>query len=454
MMLLLALLGCSPVSGDNTGERSPPEIPTQSCSDVAYEWADMQAVGQLISWEPMLEGTIGPAGIAALQDSTDQNIVDEVPFGARTYRFRYTTQDRGAIIEATAMVSFPDTEGEPLKTSSLLWMHPTVGFSDTCAPSANGIEQMVPLLVGASQGYIVVAPDYLGMAGYGEPSGMLHPYIVSEPTAVVSLDAVRAVEQLATQSRGPELGVVPNDKLAMWGISEGGFGALWAARYLPHYAPEYQLLGVAAVIPASDMLALAQHGLSTFGDTTWAIMAVLTTAHPWFGASGELSDALTDEAPAFLASRLPEILSEECEPTSFEGSDQLSEVEHLFQSDFVEAIVEGDWANADPFACYLRHSTLPGSSIPRVEDAPTLFIVGENDTLAYAGTERTSVDKLCDEGQHIEYIECEGASHVTAAVESLSYQWEWLSRRLENKEWIDGGSCDTSEPVSCISLKN
>lgn len=452
MMLLLALLGCSNSDEDTAVQRPVPEISTQNCGGPAYDWADMEAVGQLVSWEPLLEGTIGPAGIEALQESTDQNIVDNVPYGAKTYRFRYTTQDRGAIIEATGMVAFPDTQGEPLETQSLLWMHPTVGFSDSCAPSANGIEQMVPLLVGASQGYIVVAPDYLGMAGFGEPSGMLHPYVVSEPTAVVSLDAVRAMEQLATLSRGPELGVVPNNELVMWGISEGGFGALWAARYLPHYAPEYELLGVAAIIPASDMLALAQHGLSTFGDTSWAIMAVLATAHPWFGEAGDLSEALTDEEPAFLASRLPEILQTECEPTDFEGAEQLTEVGHLFQADFIEAVVSGDWASADPFSCYLASSTLPGSEIPRVDDSPTLVIVGENDTLAYAGTERASVEKLCEEGQAIEYIECSGAGHVTAAVESLSYQWQWLSRRLQKQEWADGGTCDTSVRVACTEL--
>ena len=452
MMWLLALLGCSSSNGDTASLRSTPEIATQACGGAAYEWADMDAVGQLVSWEPLLEGTIGPAGIVALQDDTGRNIVEDVPYGVKTYRFRYTTQDRGELIEATGMVAFPDTQGEPLETKSLLWMHPTVGFSDGCAPSANGIEQMVPLLVGASQGYIVVAPDYLGMAGFGAPSGMLHPYVVAEPTAVVSLDAIRAMEQLATLSRGPELGVVPNSELAMWGISEGGFGALWSARYLPHYAPEYDLLGVAAVIPASDMLALAQHGLSNFGDTSWAIMAVLATAHPWYGADQDLSEALTDEEPAYLASTLPEILSEECEPTDFDGADQLTEVGHLFQSDFIEAIVQGDWASSEPFSCYLESSTLPGSSIPRVGDVPTLFIVGEDDTLAYAGTERASVQKLCGEGQSIEYIECAGAGHVTAAVESLSYQWKWLSRRLEGKQWRDGGSCDTTALQSCTEL--
>ena len=88
MILLLTLLGCSSSDEEPASTRPNPEIPTQSCGGSTYEWADMEAVGQLVSWEPLLEGTIGPSGIAALQDSTDQNIVDEVPYGAKTYRFR------------------------------------------------------------------------------------------------------------------------------------------------------------------------------------------------------------------------------------------------------------------------------------------------------------------------------------------------------------------------------
>ena len=452
MIALLVFIGCSGVTEDTAAVRPAPVIPTSQCGGPAYDWAPMDEVGELVFWEPLLEATIGPSGIDAIQQSTGMDVVDEVLYGSKAYRYRYTTQDRGRIVEATGMVAFPDTQGAALETSVLLWLHPTVGFSDGCAPSALGIEQTVPLLIGASQGYIVVAPDYLGMAGFGEPSGMLHPYVVSEPTAVVSLDALRGMERLATQPSGPQLGVVPDGDVVLWGISEGGFGALWASRYLPHYAPEYSLEGVAAIIPASDLLALGQHGVSTFGDTSWAILAVLATAHPWFRGPGDLSSVLTDQAPAFLASNVSKILAEQCAPNDFEGADDLVAVTDLFQPDFAEALQEGRLDEIEPFSCYLESSTLPGSVIPREGEPPTLVIVGENDTLAYAGTERASVVKLCDEGQPLEYIECSGASHVTAAVDSLAYQWQWLSRRLEGQPWSDGGSCEVAAPLDCTQL--
>ena len=81
---------------------------------------------------------------------------------------------------------------------------------------------------------VVVAPDYFGMNGWGEGSDMTHPYGVAEPTAIASLDSLRAVMDL---SKIRDIPVPDKDKLVIWGASEGGFAALWSDRFLPHYAP-------------------------------------------------------------------------------------------------------------------------------------------------------------------------------------------------------------------------
>ena len=451
-LFFLFLAGCTGAADDPEEPVFVPSIPTSDCGGPSYEWAPMDRMGEVVYWEPMLEASIQPVGIEALQQSAGMELVEDVPYGTKAYRYRYVTQDRGEVVEATGMVAFPDTQGAPLKTQTVLWLHPTVGFSDECAPSANGLEHAVPMLVGASQGYIVVAPDYLGMTGVGEPSGMLHPYVVAEPTAIASLDAYRGMVELATGTSGPQLGVEPNGDVVIWGISEGGFASLWTDRYQPHYLPDVNVQGVAAIIPASDIRALAQHGLSTFGDTTWGILAMFTTAHAWFGRPGALSDALTDEEPAYLASRLEDLLASDCSPTGFEGADSLNGIEDLYTESFVEAVQSGDWEAAEPFSCYLDAATLQGSSIPRERNSPVLFVVAEEDELAYAGTEREGARTLCEEGQSIEYIECDGADHVDGAVETLRYQWQWIARRLEGEPWLDGGSCQIGAPMDCETL--
>ena len=61
----------------------------------------------------------------------------------------------------------------------------------------------------SSLGYITIAPDYIGMLGFGEPSpeGSIHPYLIAAPTALASLDAVRAA--LAYLAADPDLQVRP-----------------------------------------------------------------------------------------------------------------------------------------------------------------------------------------------------------------------------------------------------
>jgi hypothetical protein len=90
-------------------------------------------------------------------------------------------------------VSFPVTDGD---VPIVLWTHGTQGFVDACGSTAQGLSGGAGNLFLATLGYAVAAPDYLGMNGWGEPSGFLHPYIAPEPKAVASLDAVRAARGL------------------------------------------------------------------------------------------------------------------------------------------------------------------------------------------------------------------------------------------------------------------
>ena len=59
-------------------------------------------------------------------------------YSVKTYRIRYVTQNQGAEIEATGLVTLP-VEVESA-APPLLWTHPTTGFTDECAPSAQGLE--------------------------------------------------------------------------------------------------------------------------------------------------------------------------------------------------------------------------------------------------------------------------------------------------------------------------
>ena len=453
--LSLSLVACSGEQLIDSGGVVAPFEPTvepANCGGPEYEWASMERMGEVTYWEPALDASVTPEAIIALQETAGETLLESVPYGVKAYRIRYITQDRGQEIEVSGMVAFPDTLGEPMEVPTLMWLHPTVGFTDECAPSDAGLEFTIPLMMGASQGYAVVAPDYIGLTGVGGSSDELHPYVVAEPTAIASLDSYRALDNFSEMSGGPRLGVTLDNRLLYWGISEGGFAAMWSDRYQPHYLPEVEPVGVVAVVPPTDLLGLMKRGMTQFGDTSEGLVGVLTTTNPWFGNVGELDAILTDEEPYYLASSVEEIIWNSCEE-GFGDLRKIDTLEELFTEEARAAAEAEDWDALEPFSCMMRASTLPGSDIQRVgEQVPTLFIVGENDDLVAGPVAKESARSLCAEGIGLEYLECEGGDHVDSAVDSLYYQWRWIGERFAGEEWADGGSCEIDTLVNCEEL--
>ena len=134
------------------------------------------------------------------------------------------------------------------------WAHPTTGVVERCAPSRARIRfQMISGLRTLLQhGYVVVATDYPGL-GTDEP----HPYLVGDSEARAVIDSVRAVRAIP--------GVLASRRYFVWGHSQGGQAALFTGMISRSYAPELTLLGVAAAAPATDLGALMQADMNTFG---------------------------------------------------------------------------------------------------------------------------------------------------------------------------------------------
>ena len=88
--------------------------------------------------------------------------------------------------------------------------------------------------------YAVVATDY---AGLGTPGP--HPYLVGDGSAYSVLDSIRAAREFGRGGIG--------NRYVVWGESQGGHAALWTGQYAANYAPELQLVGVAAAAPPTDL---------------------------------------------------------------------------------------------------------------------------------------------------------------------------------------------------------
>ena len=160
----------------------------------------------------------------------------------------------------------PPAAGRPI----VAWAHPTTGVVPRCAPSLalfvfqqiQGLREMI------DRGYIVAATDYPGL---GTPQ--THPYLVGISEARAVLDAVRVARSMAGAQ----------NRFAVWGHSQGGQAVLFAGLLAKAYAPDLDLVGVAAAAPATELGPLLAADIDSSGGRNLAAMTLWSWAR-LFGA--------------------------------------------------------------------------------------------------------------------------------------------------------------------------
>lgn len=177
------------------------------------------------------------------------------PEGAVAWRVMYvsrTWDDR--LVPVTGIIAAPEGVSETPRPI-LNWVHGTTGGARICAPSladdpaqnlvqrsdTTPIDYGVPYLTDfLARGFVVVATDYYGLGGPG-----VHQYLVGNTGARNGLDIARASREIKEINAGLNL--------LTFGWSVGGHAALFTGEEQPEYAPEFKLLGIAAIAPASTM---------------------------------------------------------------------------------------------------------------------------------------------------------------------------------------------------------
>lgn len=413
-------------------------FPVGGCGLEEYPLVDAAEMGRIVEWVPDLMFSAGD--IDTLLAAQGLGALSPVASGAQLYKIRYTTQDRGALVEATGFIAVPtDLTGE---LPVAMWTHGTTGFSDKCGPTASAEGGFAPLLM-AALGVIAVAPDYLGMNGWGAPSGMLHPYIVPEPTAIASLDSLRALQRFADGEGPADLKVMPTLQTILWGASEGGFAALWADRYAPHYAPEFEIAGVVASIPPTDAIGLVKYAMSGVNPATALLAPALIANARWYEIENPLSEMLASPLDTQLE---PAILSE-CDPSLFDGINSVDQVYTQFARD---SFANDDLEALGPWGCMLQRATLHAAEIEYKEVHPVLIQLGADDDLVHPAPVRADIPVLCGQGYTIQHVECAGLGHSDSAFASLNFQKNWALARLAGEPLDE--VCVVNEPVDCSQL--
>ena len=166
---------------------------------------------------------------------------------ARAWRILY--RSTGAVGEPTAVsgtLLLPAGSRGKAALPLVAYAIGTHGIGDDAAPSrllSTGRDWEAGLMAMIlARGCATVVTDYQGLGTAGD-----HVYMVGRALGCNVLDAIRAARQLAPAEL-PE-----NGPAAIMGYSEGGTAAAWAAQLQTPYAPELELVGVAAGAAAADV---------------------------------------------------------------------------------------------------------------------------------------------------------------------------------------------------------
>ncbi len=421
--------------GGSTGDTGENAFPAGGCGLPDYALLPPTDMGEVLDSGFVIH--FDPATIDGLLNAQGFGALAPVAYGADVYKIRYRTQDRGEAVEATGFVSYPtgDAVGE---RPVVVWAHGTTGFTDMCGPTAAPDGYVIPALL-AALGFVTVAPDYLGLNGWGAPAGFLHPYVVPEPTAIATLDSLRALVRFASDT-GESVPATPGKDIILFGASEGGFATLWADRYAPYYAPEFKILANVASVPPTDSFGLTRHGATVFGPTTGVLAAAVVGGHDWYRVADPLSDVLSDNVAAVL----PKLMTEDC---NADVPPDITMTNQVYQQSFIDAIVADDIDALGPVGCILKRASLATSDLPLMVNTPTLVVLGEADDLVYSPVVREDLPRLCDQGYVIEHYECAGAGHVDAATSSIPFVIGWANDRLAGKPLVE--PCEIHAPVDC-----
>ncbi|HWR85038.1 MAG TPA: alpha/beta fold hydrolase [Rhodoglobus sp.] len=323
------------------------------------------------------------------------------PEGAQAWRVAFhTTGQDGGDIPASAVLVVPSTPAPAGGRVVVSWSHPTTGVAPECAPSRFddpflGIEGLSLLL---AEGFAVVAADYPGMGIPGTSA-----YLLGVPESNAVLDAARAARSLdQTDASG---------RLLLWGHSQGGQAALFAAQRAPQYAPELDLLGVAVAAPAADLRALMTDDIVNVSGVTIAAYAVPAYREAYADTYGQAAiDAIF--TPEGLEA-IPAV-QRYCLLT------QTGAIHDVTQP-LVGRFVHSDPATTEPWATMLAENSVGSQPI----GVPVFVGQGLADELVVPSATESFVRSLCERGEHVVFERYDGVNHGEAAYASLPALLPW-----------------------------
>ncbi|HQZ33423.1 MAG TPA: lipase family protein [Ilumatobacteraceae bacterium] len=326
---------------------------------------------------------------------------------ATTWRVLYmSTGFDGAPAAVSGLVVVPDAPAPAGGRKIIGYTHGTVGVASRCAPSAQGLEwgdfmRSEGIAAFVDAGYVVAATDYQGLGTRGP-----HPYLVGTAEGMDELDMIRAAQQIP--------GADASNDVALWGHSQGGHASLFTAQLSASYAPELNVVGVAAGAPAPDVVALFEQNIDSPVGKILISMALAAWADVYDAAT--LDQILTVTARPIVRKLARTCLYSELEVVgAFPASLTLG----------ISFLSNPPWTT-EPWKGFIATNN-PGRVTLGV---PVLLTQGAADEIVPPAVTEALLQRLCENGDPVELRLLDGIGHLDGGPAAVPDVTKWIAARF------------------------
>ena len=328
-----------------------------------------------------------------------------LPVGMRGWRILYATTVNDSTPATAVATVFASTDPPAGPRPVIAWEHATTGLLQKCMPSllsasSKGILWRDRIVMA---GWFVIATDY----SFAEKGGP-HPYLIGEGEARAALDSVRAARQMSE--------LTLDKRMVTWGYSQGGHAALWTGIVGPRYAPDLEILGVAAIAPAANVK---------------RILAMNVDVDKRFGPYLALSYSRFYPDIIFDQALRPEALDAAREIVNlcdFLPPEDLQRIEALAATFDGPAL-----ATSSNKALQARLELNAANGLIK---APVVIAQGLSDIVVPPSATDAYVEERCSAGQQLEYWTFAGRDHLTIVQPSTPLEElliKWTTARFANE---------------------
>ena len=326
------------------------------------------------------------------------------PDFAQAYRVLYRSRGmRGEPIAVSGVIIVPPGSAPEGGRPIVAWAHPTTGVVPHCAPSLAifVFQQMSGLRRLIEQGAVVAATDYPGLGTPGP-----HPYLVGDSEARAVIDSVRAARSLP--------GVGGGNSFAVWGHSQGGQAALYTGLIARSYAPELNLVGVAAAAPATSLVTLMGDDFKSSGGKNLTAMTLWSWSRVY---NAPIAKVVLPEAMPVV-----DRLANECIESIFDILERRRTEKPLEQ----EFLSVPNIATVEPWRSLAMRNT-PGPLPSRI---PLFLAQGTNDNIVRPEVTRAYMQRQCRAGGKVAMMWVPGVGHGFVARDSADAAVGWMMDRF------------------------